>query len=323
MKIIDILNKRRQEKKGPIFSFEYFPPKTEKGVEALYERFDRMSLLGPAWIDVTWGAGGSTSDLTLEICSIAQNNVGLETMMHLTCTNLPKEQIKEALQKAKDAGIQNILALRGDPPRGEEWKKIDGGFGYAVDLVKFIRQEFGDYFGICVAGYPEKHIESKSYEEDLRLLKEKVDAGADLIITQLFYDVKLFLKFVKDCRELGIKCPIVPGMMPIHGYAGFERMTTLCKTFVPEAIQKALEPIKADDEAVKAFGVKLCIEMCKELLDNGIDTLHFYTLNLEKSVTAILEGLGVLDPEVRRPLPWRSAPSLSNSRSKETNSKLG
>jgi methylenetetrahydrofolate reductase (NADPH) len=171
---------------------------------------------------------------------------------------------------------------------------------------------------VTLLGYPEKHVESKSYEEDLKLLKEKVDAGADLIITQLFYDTKLFLKFVKDCRDLGIKCPIIPGMMPIHGFAGFERMTTLCKTSVPDSIREALEPIKTDDEAVKAYGIKLCIEMCKELLANGVEILHFYTLNLEKSVTAILEGLGLLDPEVRRPLPWRSRPSLTNSRGKET-----
>jgi methylenetetrahydrofolate reductase (NADPH) len=309
MKIIDIIKKNEEDNNKVFFSFEYFPPKTDKGVENLYDRLDRMSEFKPAWIDVTWGAGGSTSKLTLEICETAQKLVGLETMMHMTCTNLPKEELSASLKKAKEAGIMNILALRGDPPRGEEWKQVEGGFAHAADLVRFIRQEHGNHFGICVAGYPEGHIDCTSYQDDLKHLKEKVDAGADLIITQLFYDIDLFLKFVKDCRELGIKCPIIPGMMPIHGYAGFTRMTALCKTHVPQQIFDALEPIKNDDEAVKNYGVRLGIEMCQKLLNAGIRGLHFYTLNLEKSVVQILEGLKLVDPDVRRPLPWRAAPT--------------
>jgi methylenetetrahydrofolate reductase (NADPH) len=312
-KIIDIINQNISDNKT-FFSFEYFPPKTEKGVENLYERLERMSLYKPAWIDVTWGAGGSTSDLTLEICTNAQKYIGLETMMHLTCTNMQKEKIDSALKQAKEAGIRNILALRGDPPRGEEWKKIEGGFGYAADLVRYIRQEYGNYFGICVAGYPEGHVDAQSYEEDLKNLKEKMDAGADCIITQLFYDTDLFLKYVDDCRKLGIKAPIVPGIMPIHTYAGFDRMTTLCKTHVPQKIKDALEPIKNDDEAVKNYGIQLCIEMCRTLLKAGTPCLHFYTLNLEKSVLGILQGLQIIEEEVRKPLPWLPV----SSRAKET-----
>jgi len=308
MKIIDIINKRWKESSDPIFSFEYFPPKTDKGVENLYERLDRMSLLVPAWIDVTWGAGGSTSTLTLEICQMSQNYLGVETMMHLTCTNMPKEEFASALRKCKESGIQNILALRGDPPRGEAWKQIEGGFANAVDLVRYIRNEYGQWFGVAVAGYPEGHVDAVSYEEDLRHTKEKVDAGADLIITQLFYDTSKFLKYVEDCRRIGITCPIIPGIMPIHGYAGFDRMTTLCKTYVPQHIRDALEAIKNDDEAVKNYGVKLGIEMCRTLTENGVRALHFYTLNLERSVISILEGLNLIDPDIRRPLPWR-APS--------------
>jgi len=277
-------------------------------VENLFERLDRMSELKPTWIDVTWGAGGSTSKLTHEICENAQKLLGFETMMHMTCTNMPREELKAALIKAKEAGIQNILALRGDPPVGQSWQQVEGGFGHAIDLVKFIRAEHGDYFGICVAGYPEGHTECTNYEEDLKHLKAKIDAGADFIITQLFYDTTAFFKFVKDCRAIGIKCPIVPGIMPIHGYAGFIRMTSTCKTFVPKAIFDELEPIKNDDEAVKNFGVKLGIQMCKELMQGGIKHLHFYTLNLEKSVVQILEGLSIIDPDVKRPLPWRLAP---------------
>jgi len=273
-------------------------------VENLYERLERMAMVNPAWVDVTWGAGGSTAKLTHEICHNAQNFVGLETMMHLTCTNMPREDVKNALQAAKDSGIRNILALRGDPPRGEEWKQIEGGFAHAVDLVKFIRQEFGDFFGVCVAGYPEGHIDCTTYREDLQFLKEKVDAGADLIITQLFYDCNKFIQFMKDCREIGINCPILPGIMPIHGYQGFARMTSMCKTYIPPEITAALEPLKNDDEAVKNYGVKLGIEMCKTLLESGVSGVHFYTLNLEKSVLEILEGLELIEKDARRPLPW-------------------
>lgn len=310
-KIIDLIHKHQKEHekdKKPFFSFEYFPPKTDAGVDNLYERLDRMKLVNPLWIDVTWGAGGSTSELTLEICTNSQRLVGLETMMHMTCTNMPRDKLKEGLQKARDAGIRNILALRGDPPRGEEWKQIEGGFGHAVDLVKFIRAEHGDYFGICVAGYPEAHVDATSYEEDLRYLKQKVDAGADLIITQLFYDTNIFLKFVQDCRALGITCPIIPGIMPIHTYAGFDRMTKLCKTFVPQYILDALEPIKNDDAAVKEHAVKLCVQTCQNLIDAGVPGIHFYTLNLEKLVLQVLEGLGLISQEqiTQRTLPWSS-----------------
>eukprot|EP01119_Soliformovum_irregulare_P011238 TRINITY_DN27_c0_g1_i1.p1 TRINITY_DN27_c0_g1~~TRINITY_DN27_c0_g1_i1.p1 ORF type:complete len:583 (+),score=209.04 TRINITY_DN27_c0_g1_i1:93-1841(+) len=309
MKIIDIINKQLQENKT-IFSFEYFPPKTEKGVDNLYDRLQRMSSWGPSWIDVTWGAGGSTSTLTLEICNTAKNLIGVETMMHMTCTNMPKEEIRKALQTCKDYGIQNILALRGDPPRGEDWKQVEGGFAHAIDLVKFIRAEFGNYFCVCVAGYPEGHTDSASLDEDLKFLKDKIDAGADMVISQLFYDVDLFVKWVERARALGIKVPIIPGIMPIHGYAGFARMTY--KTFVPKEIQDALEPIKGDDEAVKEYGIKLAVEMCQKLLNAKIPYLHFYTLNLEKSVMSILEALSILDPECRRPLPWNKAPTRQN-----------
>jgi len=304
MKIIDKLNKRIEDKQVS-FSFEYFPPKTMEGVQNLYERLQRMVTLEPLWIDVTWGAGGSTSELTLDICEAAQNFCGLETMMHLTCTNMPREEIDNALKRAKASGIKNILALRGDPPRGEEWKQIEGGFAYASDLVKYIRQEHGDYFGICVAGYPENHVDSSSKEHDLKFLKTKVDAGADLVITQLFYDVDMFLQFIKDCRAVGITCPIVPGIMPIHTYGGFKRMTTLCKTAVPQYILDEIEPVKDNDEEVKRVGIKLCIEMCQKLLKNGVPYLHFYTLNLEQSVKDILTGLDLISKEqLRRPLPW-------------------
>merc|ERR1719163_658616 len=175
------------------------------------------------WIDVTWGAGGSTAEKTMEICTNAHKFHGLDVMMHLTCTNMPVEKLREALTQCKELGICNILALRGDPPAGIDgkWEQVEGGFAYATDLVKYIRQEFGDYFCIGVAGYPEAHLESKSKEDDLKHLKEKVAAGGDLIVTQLFYDTQEFLGFVKSCRELGIEmCQelLASGVPGLHFY---------------------------------------------------------------------------------------------------------
>jgi methylenetetrahydrofolate reductase (NADPH) len=235
--------------------------------------------------------------------------------MHLTCTGLTREKVKEVLDQCKDAGVRNILALRGDPPQGShEWAPVEGGFHYARDLVKFIRENYGDYFCISVAGFPEGHVDSVfTYEEDLKHLKAKVDAGADLIITQLFYDVESFLKFERDCRAIGITVPIIPGIMAIQSYKGFVRMTSYCKIRVPDFVKDALEPIKDDDEAVKNYGVELGIQMCNQLLGSGRG-IHFYTLNLERSVKRILEGLG-LSNAAHRTLPWR--PSVEPKRKAE------
>eukprot|EP00474_Spongospora_subterranea_P007846 CRZ08304.1 hypothetical protein [Spongospora subterranea] len=311
MKIIDKINST----KGPFYSFEYFPPKTDEGVENLYRRLERMALLEPSFVDVTWGAGGTTAQLTLEISANAQKYIGLETMMHLTCTNMPATQIHEALLQAKEAGIKNILALRGDPPIGaESWEKCESGFGQAADLVEYIRREFGDYFGVCVAGYPEGHSECADVESDMAYLKAKVDAGADFIITQLFYDVDMFLEFVAKARDIGITCPIIPGVMPIQNYSAFKRMTTFCKTKVPKDIFDRLEPIKEDDAKVKDYGVELGVSMCQKMLKAGIPGIHFYTLNLETSVKRIMQGLGFLISEARaeegegyKRLPWQTS----------------
>ncbi|KAG0065574.1 hypothetical protein BGZ89_008199 [Linnemannia elongata] len=316
MKVIDKIRRADQEQR-PYWSFEYFPPKTTAGVQNLFERMERMYNLGPEFVDITWNAGGTSSDLTTELVATAQSVYGLETCMHLTCTNMPKEKIDAALKAAKACGNQNILALRGDPPRGQEqWVSCDNGFAYASDLVAYIRQQYGDYFSIGVAGYPEGHLDSIDREDDFKWLKYKVDQGADFIVTQLFYDTGLFLDWVKECRTRGITVPIVPGIMPIQSFGGFNRMTSLCKTFVPDRIKDALEPIKEDDQAVKDFGVKLAVEMCKDIQAGGISGFHFYTLNLEKSTRLILEGLGFVAPrENARPLPWN--PSLSKKREKE------
>ncbi|ORY49494.1 methylenetetrahydrofolate reduct [Rhizoclosmatium globosum] len=278
---------------------------------------ERMYTLGPEFVDVTWGAGGAQSELTLQICTTAQSVAGLETCMHLTCTNMPREKIDWALKNAKEAGIQNILALRGDPPHGHsDWQKIDTGFAYAIDLVKYIREQYGDYFCIGVAGYPENHIENPDPEADFRHFIEKAKL-ADYVVTQLFYDCDIYLAWVDRVRAAGVTIPILPGIMPIQMYGGFKRMTTLSKTRVPAFIDAALEPIKDDDKAVKEYGVRLAIDMCNKLRAHGQKGFHFYCMNLEKSVRLILEGLGFVAPiEVAKPLPWN--PSLAKNREKES-----
>eukprot|EP01029_Cantina_marsupialis_P022206 TRINITY_DN5412_c0_g2_i1.p1 TRINITY_DN5412_c0_g2~~TRINITY_DN5412_c0_g2_i1.p1 ORF type:complete len:597 (-),score=203.32 TRINITY_DN5412_c0_g2_i1:321-2111(-) len=316
MKIIDKINSAVAEERT-FYSFEFFPPKSQPQVDKLHQRVDRLAKLEPLFIDVTWGAGGSTSKRTIEIVQKLQKYAGLEVMMHLTCTNLPISMVKDALEAAKDAGVQNILALRGDPPKGsEKWEATEDGFNYAIDLVKYIRQEYGDYFGIAVAGYPEKHVESKSYEEDIKFLKQKVDAGADFVVSQLFYNVDKFFTFERDCRAAGITCPIIPGVMPIHTYKGFKRMTGFCKIEIPDELMRGLEAVKDSEDQVKVFGINRAVEMCQKLLESGVPGIHYYTLNMESSVRQVVQNLGLTaDVVTRKAFPWR--PSTLPQRSQE------
>jgi methylenetetrahydrofolate reductase (NADPH) len=320
VRIIDKINEHAKHSKTPFFSFEFFPPKTEEGRENLYIRMDRMSSLEPIFIDITWGAGGSTKDLSLMISKYSQTYFGAEVMMHLTCSGLTRAELKACLDVAKEAGIQNILALRGDPPRGAvTWEPTPGGCLNAAELVSLIKSEYGDYFGIAVAGFPEGYpsqLGEIDLDLDVKYLKAKVDAGADFVLTQFFYDSSVFINFVARCRAGGISCPILPGMMPIQSFSSFQRMASLCGTSVPDSIWESLSTIKADDEAVKSFGVSLCHKMCLELIEAGIPGFHFYTLNLERSVLAVLKELGIRDSTAsRRALPWRA--SRSNLQGKE------
>lgn len=281
----------------PTYSFEYFVPKTSQGVQNLYDRMDRMYDLGPAFIDVTWNAGGRLSTLTCDIVATSQAILGLETCMHLTCTGMPKEMVENALEQAYKSGCQNILALRGDPPHeSEKWTSTEGGFSYAKDLIKFIREKYGDYFDICVAAYPEGHVEESDPDVLIKYLKEKVDAGANFIITQMFYDVDNFIQWVAKCRAAGINIPIIPGIMPISTYASFLRRAKWCEINIPQHFLDLLEPIKGDDAQVREVGTRLVAEMCQKMLDNGINHLHFYTMNLERATVMVLEALNLLDP---------------------------
>ncbi|KAF8962949.1 hypothetical protein BGZ46_001071 [Entomortierella lignicola] len=296
MKIVDKIAQKSAEGK-PFYSFEYFPPKTSQGLTNLFDRIGRMQTMSPTFVTCTWGAGGSTFDKTTELCAVAQTVHGLETCMHLTCTNMDRGKVDDALKEAKDAGIQNILALRGDPPRGQEyWSQVDDTFVHAIDLVRYIRQQYGDYFCIGVAGYPEGHMDNTSFssDEEILFLKQKIDAGANFVLTQLFYDVEGFLAWEKKCRAHGIVCPIIPGIMPIQSYSGFRRITSLAKIRIPAAVAQALEPIKTDDQKVKDYGVELAASIIESLLNAGISGFHICTLNLEKSVRLILQRVGFI-----------------------------
>ncbi|KAK1922997.1 methylenetetrahydrofolate reductase-domain-containing protein [Papiliotrema laurentii] len=285
--------------RGPFHTLEFFPPRTEAGFVNLLDRIQRLAsgpLPPPLAISVTWGAGGSTADRTMELAEEA-SKLGLDVILHLTCTNMPKEKVDSALKRARDLGIQNVLALRGDPPRSEEYSTTldpePDFFQHADDLVRYIRKEYNDWFCIGVAGYPTPHVDSESPEMDLHWLKQKCDAGADFIITQLFYDVQGFEQWVRSCRDFGITQTIIPGMMPIQSFSSFRRLVNLTKCPVPDNILRDLEPIKSDDAAVKRYGAQLATAMVSRLIANNVvPGVHFCTLNLEKSVRTILENLG-------------------------------
>jgi methylenetetrahydrofolate reductase (NADPH) len=314
MKIISKL----QEARKPVYSFEFFPPKTPDGRENLYLRMERMCALEPLFIDITWGAKGSTKNETIQICEYAQKFFAVDALCHLTCTGLTRDELKQSLKEMREAGICNILALQGDPPRGAPtWTSTPNGCDYAIDLVELIREEHGDYFCIAVAGFPEMHPKSAGdRDQDIAHLKAKIDAGADFVLTQFFYDVSVFNNFIQECRSGGITCPIIPGMMPIQSYQTFVRMTQLCSIHVPQTVWTDLEPIKANEAKVKEYGISLCSDMCRELLahDGDIPGWHFYTLNLERSVRSVLSKLGIAGA-ASRALPWRA--SRQNLESKE------
>ncbi|RAO71570.1 uncharacterized protein BHQ10_007582 [Talaromyces amestolkiae] len=296
------------------FSLEFFPPKTQMGSVNLQARLERMAqALRPLFVTVTWGAGGTTAAKSLELAEICQRQLQLTTCLHLTCTNMTRSLIDEALEQAKALGIRNILALRGDPPRSEEYN-MDGDddsnkdFTWAIDLVRYIRKTYGDYFCIGVAAYPEGHpgesqTDIQDPEKDLPYLVEKVQAGADFIMTQLTYDFEAYQTFEDRLRNHpsgAIKTiPIIPGLMPIHGYKILTRVTKLSGAHIPPAIMSRIEQVRSDDERVKQVGVDIVSEIAnqiKALPNPGHRGYHFYTLNLEKSVTLILERCDLIPP---------------------------
>ncbi|KAG8910292.1 hypothetical protein FRC01_006411, partial [Tulasnella sp. 417] len=267
MKLTEKLSQRAGQ--TPFFTFEFFPPRTDQGFTNLLARISRLTPLNPLAISVTWGAGGSTRDRSMDLAGMSQARFGVDTIMHLTCTNMEQGMVEDALREAKDREITNLLALRGDPPRGSEfWLPIDPGFAHAIDLVKFIKSspEFADCFCVGVAGYPDGHPDGMPLDEQMQHLKAKVDAGADYIITQLFYDVDNFKDWVRRVRDAGITVPIIPGVMPIQNHTSFIRMAKLCGAKIPAEVTAALEPIRNDDQKVKDYGVELAINIRAEAI---------------------------------------------------------
>lgn len=301
-------------------SLEFFPPKTQMGFANLRSRLERMArALNPAFVNVTWGAGGSTAIKSLELAEICQRELGLTTCLHLTCTNMSKTLIDKALEDAKVLGIRNILALRGDPARTDEYRDdteeedMDGSeqFNWAVDLVRYIRQTHGDYFCIGVAGYPEGHADEshpsgQSFDNDLPWLVEKVQAGANFIMTQLFYDVRAYERFETTLRAHPSGAfkdmIIIPGLMPIQNYQMTKRTTKLSHASIPDELLARLEVVRLDDEKVKEVGVDIISELVERIKEvksrtSGPRGFHFYTLNLERAVSLILERTNLVAPD--------------------------
>jgi len=280
--------------KRPVISFEFFPTKTEEGERVLLEKtIPTLMQLKPDFCSVTFGAGGSTRDKTLMIVDRIQGQHGLTAMAHLTCVNATKEEIRGYLTEARARGIKNILALRGDPPGGEgEFKMTEGGFEFSYQLVEFIRQT-GE-FSVGVAGFPEGHVACKEGKYvDWHRLKNKIDHGADFLITQLFFDNRDYLEFRDYLTKQGVTVPLVPGIISILSTAQIKRLVALCGAGLPKTLVTELEKRGDDDEAGTQFGIDYATNQCQELLRQGVPGIHFYTLNKAPSTTAILKNLGL------------------------------
>src|SRR6266545_343512 len=285
MRIIDAFGQAK-----PVFSFEFFPPKTEEGVRALFSTVEELARLEPSFVSVTYGAGGSTRELTIDLVTRIKSEAGLEAMAHLTCVGHSAAEIASILDQLHHRGMENVLPLRGDPPRGEErFVRPPDGFGFAQELVRFIRPRYD----FCLGGacYPEGHVDATDRDADLLHLKEKVDSGVDFLITQLFFDVDAYFGFVERARNLGIGVPIVPGIMPITTVAQIERFTAMCGAGIPTALQERLDRARDDDEAVIETGVEWATEQCRALLAGGAPGVHFYTLNRSRATRTVFENL--------------------------------
>jgi methylenetetrahydrofolate reductase (NADH) len=284
MKIIDKL------RGGPSISFEFFPPKDQEGVVRLFETVTRLKVFAPTYVSVTYGAGGSTRKLTVDLVCRIKREVGLEAMAHLTCVGATQAEISEVLEQLRDGAIDNVIALRGDPPRGQtSFVVTEGGFAHANELIDYMRSRYS--FCIAAACYPEKHPEASSIADDILRAKQKVEAGAEYLITQLFFDNKDYFSFVSRAREIGIKVPIVPGIMPITNLSQIKRFTAMCGASIPAELLARLEATGGDNDAVSAIGVEHATAQCRELLSDGAPGIHFYTLNRSTATVDILERL--------------------------------
>jgi methylenetetrahydrofolate reductase (NADPH) len=286
MKITDILATRSRA-----FSFEFFPPRDDEGLARLFETVAALRKYRPAYVSVTYGAGGSTRRMTLDLVRRIKAETGIETMAHLTCVGSTRDEIAQILDQLARADINNVLALRGDPPKGQEqFQAVAGGFGHGDELVAFIREQHPELC-IGVAGYPEKHPESLDSRTDLTYLVNKVRAGANFIITQLFFGDCDYFAFVKQLQEAGLSVPVLPGIMPITNVTQIKRFTATCGARIPATLLSQLEAAQEDPEAVRAVGVAHAVAQCRELLADGAPGIHLYTLNRSTASVEILDRL--------------------------------
>ncbi|MFN4261226.1 MAG: methylenetetrahydrofolate reductase [Gemmataceae bacterium] len=278
----------------PTISFELFPPKSDEAEEALFrDTISKLAELGPAFISVTYGAGGGTRDRTLRMVRRLMHDFGIEAMAHLTCVGSTRDMLATTLDQAHELGIHNILALRGDPPKGEStFQPVRGGFAHAIDLVRYVKSRNG--FHVGAAFYPEGHVECSDKYLDWDRAAAKVEAGAEFLISQLFYEVNDFLECADYLRQRHhVRVPLIPGVLPFLSAEQIKRFTRLCGAKLPDAIQAHLEKYAHDDEAVRQYGVAVCTDLCQKLLDHGVPGIHLYCLNRSLSVAEILWNLGL------------------------------
>jgi methylenetetrahydrofolate reductase (NADPH) len=285
----------------PCFSFEFFPPKTEEGAKALFETVRTLKPLEPGFVSVTYGAGGATREGTVEISGAIKREFEIETMAHLSCVGETRQTLEEILANIERASLENVLALRGDPPRGQpEFKQPEGGLSSSPELAAFISER--TEFAIGAACFPEVHPEAASLEADLAFLKTKVEAGASFLITQLFFDNQVFFDWLAAARRAGIGVPIIAGVMPITSYAQIVRFCEICQATIPDPLAEAMEAMGGDEQAEFELGVAYAARQCDELLAAGAPGIHFYTLNKAPATRAILAAL-------RASRPWERAPA--------------
>jgi methylenetetrahydrofolate reductase (NADPH) len=297
VRVLDLLRSAR-DRAEPAFSFEFFPPKTPEGERALFETVAALRPLGPTYVSVTYGAGGSTRQKTVELVRRLRDESQIEAMAHVTCVGASRGELAAVLDEVAEAGVQNVLALRGDPPRGETtFVPHPDGFSHASDLVAFIRSQ-PDRWRFCVgaAAYPEGHVETRDLVRDLANLSTKVQAGTDFLVTQLFFDNAKFFGFVERARAAGITVPIIPGIMPLTNVEQVERFTALCGASIPPPLKAAMEVRRADPEGARELGVAYAALQCADLLRRGAPGIHFYTLNRSPSTRAIVAALRAWEP---------------------------
>ncbi|MBF0483552.1 MAG: methylenetetrahydrofolate reductase [NAD(P)H] [Candidatus Omnitrophica bacterium] len=286
-KIIEILNTKK-----PSLSFEFFPPKTEQGFENLKATIAELVKLNPDFISCTYGAGGGNRDKTLDISQMIQDKHNVPALAHLTCVLNTQEQIRTIINDIKNRGIKNILALRGDNPIDQpDWQPGAENFYFAKDLCAFIQKNWGEYFGVGVAGFPEGHPRSPSLEKDAEFLKLKFDNGADFVITQLFLDNPDYFAYIERLKKTGVKAKVIPGILPITNYESLVKFCTKDKIHIPQKVKDIFEPIKDDAEATLQAGIKYAVEQCKDLLKNNAPGIHLYTLNKINPTKDIVEKL--------------------------------